>query len=557
MIRNGGLCLAILCYCLFVYLPSQAHGQEPGDIMLQPTVEELDRFEQADGTAVIVGRYGGEQDVCDLGSRAFIQRLAADGSVLWHLYHQALTSPPCNRRDGALLLDDFSSLDTAFVIASGLYDVLVDEATGDIYAVGEVQMAWLEDEQLIVAKGAVVGHWDAAGALIRDAYLGPTPNGAPPPSTSCVMLCDLGDDHDGGALGDVGGRGLSLDGQDVLITGWHRQLKGKDRDALVARLSGDPLSLQWSLDISTDGEDEGRAIVVDGLGDIFVTGFAGKDRDVLLARLRPAGTLHSSVVFPGPQDDEGHSIALGGADELLVAGRFSQQLTLGPHLLIAEPDTSQAWVGVFSKDLTPIVAQVDAAAKAGSAWAEHPVGTTKSRQLSLPGQMQADDLVPVAFDVVTGSLGGGGLRQLSLSDDRYLRIVSDEEQTIELDVTFNPHAANGGMPLFLRGIRAEVRSDFCYIATVSIQGVTSSALLVAGQRQLCPSEEPVLEVAVAPELSELLGLDGQTPFELEHRLKVRLSIQFLYTPPVLPPGIFGQTTEQDSSVDQISADVEY
>ncbi len=557
MISNGGFRLAILCYCLSAYLPSQAHGQEPGNVWLQPTIEELDRFEQADGTSVVVGRYGGEQDVCDLGSRALIKRLASDGSELWHLYHQALTSPLCNRRDGALLLDGFSSLDTAFVTASGLHDVVVDEPTGDIYATGEVQVAWLEGEQLMVAKGVVVGHWDAAGSLIRDAYFGPTPDGAPPPSTSCVMLCDLGDDPDGGTFGDAGGRGLSLDGQDVLITGWHRQLKAKDRDALVARLSGNPLSLDWSLDISTEGEDEGRGIVVDELGDIFVTGFAGKDRDVLLARLRPEGTLHSSVVFPGPQDDEGHDIAFGGPGELIVSGRFSQELTLGPHLLTAEPDTSQVWVGIFSKDLVPISAQVDVAAKSGVAWDGQSGEATKTRQLALPGQVQTDDLVPVDFEVVTGSLGGGGLRQLSLSDDRYLRIVSDEEQHIELDVSFNPQTATGGMPLFLRGIRAEVRSDFCYIATVSIQGVSSPELLVAGQRQLCPSEEPILEVSVTPELSALLGLDGQTPWELEHRLKVRLSIQFLYSPPVLPPGIFGQTTEQDSSVDQISADVEY
>jgi hypothetical protein len=491
--------------------------------------------------------------------------LAADGSELWHVYHQAFFSPPCNQRDGALLLDPFSSLDAAYVVASSLHDVVVDPDNGDIYATGEVRLAWLESGGPVWARGAIVAQWGADGTLIRDAYWGPVPAGAPPPPVGCHMFCTLGNgDRGADDAGEYGGRGLVLVGTDVLVTGWYREFQGADRDFFVARLAGDPWLPLWMTEAGTTGEDEGRDLAVGPLGDIFMTGFGGSDRDALLAKLLPGGKLESWIFLRGPEDDEGHSIEIDANGRLLLGGIFSQKLTIGDQTLGTEEDEAQGWSGLFATDLSPISAQVVDVDGIGQRENPHE-GTSAGappkdlQDLESPAEeVDHHEIFPLAYEVVVGTKGRGGLRELSTSDDHYMRIVADEDQYLELKVWMQPYAPadSNSMPLFLKEIRVEVKSQFCYTATLRVNGILGPEFLVAGQRSICPSDEPILSVPITPELSALLGFDGEIPMLPDHRLTVALSIQFHNTPD-LPAGAFGQTAEQDSSVDQISADVEY
>lgn len=558
MTRNGGLGLVLLSMCLALP-PLGAQTEDQGVIELKPTTEELARFTAADGTWLVAGRYGGEQDECALAGRAFLKRLAADGSELWHRYHQALDSPPCNDREGQLLLEPFTSLDPTYVVGSSLHDVVVDPTTDEIYATGQVQLAWQGPSGPLAARGAIVGHWDAAGNLIRDAYLGPVPGNLPSSPGGCLMLCSLPlDDPNVDLPEEYMGRGLALHGKDVVVTGSHRQWIGKDRDIFVARWTGYPWVLDWVLADGTAGEDEGRALAVDPSGDIYMTGFAGEERDVILARVRSIGELSAVALFGGPLDDEGRALEIDRG-EVVASGVFSGELTFGDQTLFAQPDKTLDWEARFDKLLNPTAATAVETVEAPENWqSPAPIGGDKARQIGAPSSvMESHTILPMAYDVMKGTKGRGGLTEIAASDDRYLRIVADSEQQIELKVWLDPNAESHDMPLFLNEIRAEVRSQSCYTATVWVNGVSGPEFVVAGQRQLCPSDEPILTVPITREFSAELGFDGQLPLLPEQRLTIVLSIQFHYTPPVLPGGIFPQTAEQDSSVDQISADVEY
>ena len=549
-----GVRLLFLLFCFS--LASMVVGQDES-ILVAPTEEVLAEAELADGSVIQVGRYGGEPDICALGSRSFLRHVAADGSVLWHRYHQALASPQCNRRNGYLLLDDFNSLDADAVTASSLHALHVDASSGDIYAVGELRLTWRQGAAIQSARGAFLGHWDAQGNLQRDAYLGPQPTGPPSLPGGCLVVCSLTDDPDQDPLTEFGGRGLDLVGpsttdSDVVITGWTRQASWQDRDVFVARLSGDTLALEWLADVGTAGEDEGRDVAVNAWGESFVAGFCGEQRRAALAKFSPDGILESAATFDGAQDDEAHQIEIDAQGQLRVQGLFAEDLTIGNQVLQAGAQKIEGWSGRFTPSLVPIDAEVVDVAEVPGA---KPIGH-KSSHMQAPEGSTQHTLTPMAFEVSTGTSERGGLRELGNSDDQYLRVVSQGGR-IDLEVWLDPEI-QATMPVFLKEVRAEIRSEFCYTATVSVNGVDGGEFLVAGQRSLCPSDEPILTVPISSDLAGALGFDGQVPVVPGQRLHVLLTVEFFSSaPPVLPGGILPQTAEQDSSVDQISADVDY
>lgn len=562
-------------------LASVAAGQDE-TILVAPTEEVLAEADLADGSVVQAGRYGGEPDSCALGSRAFLRHVAADGNVLWQRYHQALASPLCNRRAGFLLLDDFTGLDADAATASSLHALHVDASTGDIYAVGEVRLTWRKGQGMTSTRGAFLGHWDAHGNLQRDAYLGRQPTGPPSLPGGCLVVCSLVDDPGQDPLTEFGGRGLDVvdaegGGSDVVITGWTRQASWQDRNVLVARFAGDPFSLEWMIDVGTPGEDEGRDVAVNAQGVSFVAGFSGQQRQAALARISADGFLEAAATFDGAQDDEAHQIEIDAQGQLSVQGLFAEDLTIGNQILQAESQKIEGWRGQFTSALVPIDAEVvDISEVPGTKPISHKSallaipevpGTSsstsfrrdvgrKSRHAQAPDSVSQHTLTPVAFNVITGTPERGGLHELGHSDDRYMRVVSLGGR-IDLEVWLDPDV-EASMPVFLKEVRAEVRSEFCYTATVSVNGVDGGEFLVAGQRSLCPSDEPVLTVPINGDLAGALGFDGQVPVQPGQRIRVLLTLEFFSSaPPVLPGGGLPQTSAQDSSVDQISADVDY
>jgi hypothetical protein len=536
-------------------------------LKLPPTTEELARHEHADGTLTVVGRLSGEYDSCSAGARAFLERRAADGTTLWMRYHHVQPDAPCNQRSGAPLLANLGSLDPDHVAASAFYAVAVDESRGAIYAAGQVLVAWDDGLGTASAWGTLLSSWDLDGNPLQDFYLGPSPAGPAAPAPGCDNACDTTGPGPLPGFGETGARGIALDGQEILLTGWQRAAPGADRDLFVARLAGDPLFPLWVTVTGSPGDEVGHAVVVDDRGEVFVTGFFGDgEHDILLLHLLDDGTLNAKTVLGGVEDDEGHGLTLDTAGRPVVTGLFTQSLQLGPDLLVSSKEGAEHFSGVFSRNLVPLGGQV----LPPSPPASQALRASKGRGLSTanlgdpeppPSDTNTFPAEAVAYSVLTGSQGRGGLAQIMASDNSYLRAFSGPENLLEIEVYFDPlpDSAPPGLDpsaLHLSAVRAEILSEHCYTATVLIQDLDEVALLPVVERQLCPAAEPLLELAVDRDLSDQLGFDGQVPLE-EKRLRIVLRLEFHPPPVTLPPGIQPQTSGQDSSIDQLSAEIEY
>ena len=540
--------------------PMEILANPPG-IDLPPVEDEKERWEKGDGSTFGVGTLGGDEDTCKAGSRAFIEHRASDGTVLWRRQHQG--DAGCDNTGSQPLFADFTGFDSTFAVTSQMHGVLEDPLTGDVYAVGQVLLAWDDGIGTTTGWGAVVGHWDGNGNLLRDVYLGSTPGGPPLSAPSCQTSCDQDPGSTGpGWIGEYGGLALALDGQEVVITGWYREYPDRERDAFVARFVGDPMLPLWTLESGLPGDDVGRAVAVNDLGESFLAGFSGADRDVLLARVQDDSTVGAVQLLTGPKDDEGTAVSFDSQGHVVVDGFFTSTLTVGSQVLSVAQGKVEGFSATFDGNLQPLSAQqVPLAAGNLLADTSPALSTRKIRMPSLPNPLadppDVHDAIPLDFAVTAGTLERGGLEEIRSSDNRYMRVVADETGLLEIQVWFDPDPRPDPMPLYLGTVRAEVLTEHCYTATILVNGIAGPDFEVAGQRQLCPSAEPILEVPISKEFSTALGFDGQVLLEPGDRLHVKLRIQFHAVPITLPPGILPQTTGQDSSVDQISAEIEY
>ena len=553
---------------LLLLLSSPAVFASPPDatLKLPATTEELARYQHGDGTVTVVGRLSGEYGACGAGARAFLEHRAADGTPLWTRYHHVLPATPCNDRTGSRLLDTLGSLDPAHVAASALYDVTVDEAHGAIYAVGQALVAWDDGTGTATAKGTLVGQWDLAGNLVRDAYLGPTPAGPAAPAPTCDTSCETTGPGPLPGFGESGARGIALDGQEILITGWQRAMPGADRDIFVARLAGDPLFPLWITSPQNPGDEAGQALVVDSFGEVFATGFFGDgEHDLFLAHLLDDGTFNSKTVLGGLGDDAGYGLTLDATEQPVVTGLFSQSLQLGPDHLVSSQGPEK-FSAVFSRSLVPLSGQIVSPPIPPLA----PMSRgTKSRGLPSANPLTGGPdpetgtyaAEAIDYSILTGSQGRGGLAQLMASDNSYLRAFSGPDNLVEIEVLFDPLPASapaGVDPssLHLSAVRAEILSEHCYTATVLIQDLEEVALLPVAAQQLCPDAEPVLELAISADLSHQLGFNGPIPVNGK-RLRIVLRLEFHPPDLNLPPGVMAQTAGQDSSVDHMSVEIDY
>jgi hypothetical protein len=270
-------------------------------------------------------------------------------------------------------------------------------------------------------------------------------------------------------------------------------------------------------------------------------------------------------VLGGTEDDEGRGLALDAAERPVVTGFFTQSLQLGPDFLVSSKEGAESFSGTFSRGLVPLggqvlppappIALVKRTSKGRGPASANLGGTEPGPE---PNTFPAE---AVAYSVLTGSQGRGGLAQLVASDNSYLRAISGPENLLEIEVFFDPlpdDAPVGVDPstLHLGTVRAEILSEHCYTASVLIQDLDEIELLPVAERRLCPAAEPLLELAIPGELSDQLGFDGQIPLG-EKRLRVVLRLEFHPPQVTLPPGAQPQTSGQDSSIDQLSAEIEY
>lgn len=167
------------------------------------------------------------------------------------------------------------------------------------------------------------------------------------------------------------GLAIDADGQSVYITGFirgHVNLDPADQDLIppynpywlfgdanrgdanvfVQKLNSQG-NMVWGAFFGGTQDDEGRGIVVDAAGNVYVTGYfqgqahfdahimtgpavvtgSGK-KDIFILKLSPSGALIWAKAIGGAEDDIGEALTLDSEGNVLVTGRFGGTVDLDP-----------------------------------------------------------------------------------------------------------------------------------------------------------------------------------------------------------------------------------
>lgn len=558
--------------CLLVLWLAAGYGGNMATAQTPPTVLVLPSSHQTVDLALATGRivgghHGGQHEACGGANRAFLALLDTAGQEVWHLA-QPPRGATCGDPIAASPWDDFNGIEDAHVVSSRLHDAALLEG-GDIVAIGDLRLAWQDavTGQLEASTVAFAGRWDLAGVFVQGHLFGTLPDGpASPGGPGCTMVCSSAEEGGDALVASL----LVVGPSGVTLGGWWRPSPDggtpRARDLWVARLDAGLDSLLWTHTSGTSGDDEAVEMVVDDQGWPVIAGIGQDDpnrfdHEVTLSRLDAAGLLDRRIVFGGPLDDRPKSLTLEPGGSLVITGDFEDQIDLAGQSLGAPGLGKQGFRGELDPALGWISAQI--LSPPGQGGGSHLFQPRRRSSLPRPvfGARSGDNhpAIPIAYEVVTGSEQGGQLAQIEASDNDYLRIVADTQDSLELRVLFDPDPMSREA-LYLDAVRVELGTLFCYHARVLVKGMVSEEFVVAGERSLCPADEPILEIQIPEDFSNDLGYDGSTYVDPQHRLVVAVEVDFQTGPPA--KGAFTKETlyagaEEDASVDHIEVIVEY
>ena len=159
------------------------------------------------------------------------------------------------------------------------------------------------------------------------------------------------------------GTGIDVDGAgNAYVTGYFNgtatfgsqtllATHGYGSDIFVTKL-GTSGNWLWAVKAGWTDSDSGSGIAVDGAGNAYVTGrFEGTatfgshtltstgSYDIFAARLNPSGTWQWAVKAGGTDSDTGSGIAVDGAGNAYVTGYFTGTATFGSHTLTSSGGT--------------------------------------------------------------------------------------------------------------------------------------------------------------------------------------------------------------------------
>ncbi len=452
----------------------------------------------------------------------------------------------------------FSSLDPAYIVSSSLHDLDIDIETGEILSTGEVLLSWqaADSDELVMSRGAFIAVLDADGNLSRDVFLGPSPEGPPPDSKTCPVLCALGSPD---PRPQNGGRCLATDGTGGFVAvGWHlgdacNPESSTDRELFVSRYTSKDLTKpDWQVITGTPGDDTCEAVTFGDAKEIFLTGRSETgDQDLLVVRLGKSGTVDRMVTLADPGDGSGESLTVT-SEGVTVNGFINGPIEFAGKI-VGDEDYHEI-SALFDSQLQQIAATTTDPPPSGDDVSPPPLPIKSSQPASAedPPHSEGHLGVPTTFVLAAGESMAGGLRELEGSDNRYMRIQA-VDHTIRLFVYFDP----GVEPVFLDEISLELRTESCYTATVFLDRANSAEFDVIGQRGMCPTNEPVLRVEIPREASIALGYDSvnRNP---DWQLRVGVILEF---PEPIPPDpnscILLSQSAQEASVDQVRVEVEY
>src|SRR5438876_1829703 len=141
---------------------------------------------------------------------------------------------------------------------------------------------------------------------------------------------------------------------DCYVTGYsYDALTGNDIVLIKYNAQGDTL---WArlYNGSGNADDKGNAIALDGEGNVYVTGFAsisGNGFDIATIKYTPEGTQEWAVIYNGTgnSEDKAFGIAVDGVGNIYVTGYSTQALNNTDIVTIKySPAGSLLWTSVFN-----------------------------------------------------------------------------------------------------------------------------------------------------------------------------------------------------------------
>ena len=537
----------------------------------EPVEVESVNIVNTDGTSVSGGLFGGQVDgECGVGTEAFVRKLDSDGADDWLRCHRSSAQGSCQQKGGTPLFDDFTSVDSAYIVASTVRGADVDESTGEIAVTGELLMACPGGPNLEVSRAAFLALFDTDGNLILDTYLGETPDCEPPgPEVCCEELCDEGGFGGGGQCDGydiaLGPTAIAFTGKCVLPnspTGW---------DVVVASYSR-TLVPNWFFTGGFADTDVGLGVEVDDQGEIWATGWTTSEterRDLFVSRHRASdGVLESVLLDGGPLDDEGRAVQLGAAGELEVELVVRDEATFGDETL-GEPDGGyQGYNAVLDREtLEPLY--VDAMEESvpdpmePKSWQPgHTQGASRgSHKMSMlpppppppppEGPEPPEEMLTMTGCRVTiGETGGGCQDVLTQSGEggtlNLTAVLDANEMVAELEVDFLP----AQWPFTISGTSLRVEAEFCYTASIWVNGLLDDEDVLLGVKEICPIDQPVLSAEISAEDSAQFGLNGLDLPIAEEVLTVITRFEFYYCP-------ICSSQAKECSVDELEVEVDF
>jgi hypothetical protein len=215
-------------------------------------------------------------------------------------------------------------------VASG---IAVD-GSGNVFVTGYTQSADFPttggfDTTLGGAYDAFVTKVNANGqSLVWSSYLGGAADDAD----------DIGNGIAVDGSGNVYVTGFTAS-TDFPTTGGFDTTRGGTADAFVTKVNANGQNLAWSSYLGGSGEDYGKGIAVDGSGNVFVTGYTlstdfpttggfdttygGGAVDAFVTKVSAGGGLAWSSYLGGSSWDEGRGIVVDGSGSVFVTGNTS------------------------------------------------------------------------------------------------------------------------------------------------------------------------------------------------------------------------------------------
>ena len=155
----------------------------------------------------------------------------------------------------------------------------------------------------------------------------------------------------GGQLIDYG-YGVAVDSLDNIIVTGQTQSDGAGGDDLLIAKYNSTGALQWERLLGGTGGDFGKAIAVDSLDNIIVTGYTASDgaggSDVLIAKYNSSGVLQWDRTLGGTGTDYGYAVTIDSSDNIIIVGYTNSDGAGSYDLLVAKYNSS----GVIQWDRT-------------------------------------------------------------------------------------------------------------------------------------------------------------------------------------------------------------